>query len=196
VISAPEIPPSTVTATRLDGIGRRTLGELPGRVMRLFAGPDGYAHAMLDRDGSFEAWRIPLTGGNATREEPWVMVAPAPQGNHALWFRRPKSGTEYEAILGAFDAPPAFDAPAVASVTPSFAFGFDSLGRTAILLGGDGSEKVMTLDLDSGTSTPIESGADIYGVTLSPDGATIYTSEIDAHVRRVLITNFGERSRP
>ena len=56
--------------------------------------------------------------------------------------------------------------------------------------------RLSTSDLPIGTFTPTLGEADVYGIALSPDGKTIYTSELDSRVRRALITNFGDRTRP
>ncbi|HVK71995.1 MAG TPA: protein kinase [Kofleriaceae bacterium] len=193
VVLARDGVPAVIAAVPLAGGTARTLGQVDGRVRALRAGPDGAVHVMVDRGTAIEAWRVPPDGEAPVREAdaPWCFVQPAPAGGWSLWMRC-AGGAPTEGVLVAPGATPDPAAPGLRMRGPMF-FGGDFDARGATLLLYD-QPRVMTIDVATGAITP-QFDAALLGATLSPDGATIYTSEATGRARRHLLTNFADRPR-
>jgi hypothetical protein len=185
--------PAELAAIPIGGGAARGLGTIDGRVRKLRVGPDGVVHAMVDRDAVLEAWRVSLTGGAAVREldPPWCFAQPAPAGGAAVWMRCPP-GAPVEGVIVRAGTIPAADAPGFRLAGPMFYGGdFDATGTVYFAYD---QPAVRRIDVATGAATTLVEAA-MFGETVSPDGATIYTTEAVGAARRHLITNFATRPR-
>jgi hypothetical protein len=66
-------------------------------------------------------------------------------------------------------------------------------GKALILLGAD---DIRYHDLETGQERVIAQHRQPSGISLSSDGRTLCSAEVEGHVRRQVIENFGERPRP
>jgi len=193
VIGGDGVPAHLSVVARAGG-GARALAQLPGRVRALRAGPDGYVHAMVDRGDTREAWRVAIADGKAEREAdaPWCFVQPAPVGGWSVWMRCVDTGP-VEGVLVAPGARPDPAAPGLRFQGPMYAGGdFDAAGTVYIAYD---QPRVLRIDLATGASTTLFE-APAYGMAVSPDGQTVYTTEPVGRARRQMITNFASRPRP
>jgi len=180
-----------VRAVARGGGASRTLAQLGGDVFRLAVDSDGAVHTALERGGTLEAWRLPLTGGIGKREapSPWCFVLPAPAGGWSVWYRcdgerRPR---------GVLVAPGSIPDPAATSGRVMDHGAFDATGRAFVF---DDHGTVSRLEVATGITTRLFEVRSLWALTVSPDGETVYTSESVGRVQRTLITNFADRPRP
>jgi serine/threonine protein kinase len=176
------------------GVAARPLGKLDGKVRVMRAGPDRVVHVMLDRAATIEAWRVPLDGGAPAREAdaPWCFVQPAPAGGTTLWTRCSADGP----IAGVLVPPGGTPDPAAAGLRMDgqlfFGGDFDAAGTAYFVYQ---EPKLDRVDVATGAVTTLFEAA-LFGATVSPDGATVYSTEAVGRSRRHLITNFADRVRP
>lgn len=168
----------------------RPITRLDGRVERLRVGEDGIIHAMIDRAGRLESWRVPLAGGAA---EPdvigWMFVVPGPRGRPSVWLRYDRvSGRTEGAVVAAGDHEPTlvFRASAVT--------GGDLDGAGTSFTYYDGAA-VVRLEFATGRVERLFEPGEIgdAGVTVAPDGRTVYSTRTVGRTRRVMIENFAGR---
>jgi Tol biopolymer transport system component len=176
------------------GVARPLGTPLDGRVRAMRAGPDRVVHVMLDRQTTIEAWRVPLDGGAPSREAeaPWCFVQPAPAGGSTLWTRCSADGPIAGVIVPPGGTPDA-TAPGLRMDGQLFFGGdFDAAGATYVVYQ---EPRVDRVDVATGVITTLFEGA-LFGVTVSPDGQTVYSTEAVGRSRRHVITNFADRVRP
>jgi len=182
-----------VRAVARGGGASRALAQLGGDVFRLAVGPDGVVHARLERGGTLEAWRLPLTGGIGEREapSPWCFVLPAPAGGWSVWYRCDGE----RGPRGVLVAPGSLPDPDATSgrVMDGDDGAFDAAGRVFVF---PEHGTVSRLEVATNITTPLFETNSMWAVTVAPDGETVYTSEIVGRVQRTLITNFADRPRP
>ena len=184
--------PTRISAIARAGAASRRVGELSGQVADLNVGPDGSIHVALLGAGGLEAWRIPLSGGPGEREAPapWSEVVPAPTGGWRAALVH-EVGPWFSAHLFAPGA--RLEDPAARTIRARSA-AWDWDGASVVYY--DGVE-VHRLDLATGTDAAIAKPVgDGRSLAVSPDRQTVFLSEYVSHVRRQLITNYGERPRP
>jgi dipeptidyl aminopeptidase/acylaminoacyl peptidase len=169
------------------GGAARPITTLPGSIRAIHVGDDGKVHVTIAMPTGSEAWVAPLAGGAAERElpSPWTALVPAAHGGwRALLAAR---GGGYRVRFLAPGAP--FDDPAARELSARGRWAFSADGTTWIF-NRDGH--LFGLDLRTGAERLVAETADNFGVALSPDGKTLYTSNELGQVRRELITNFAE----
>jgi hypothetical protein len=172
-----------------------TGGEAPrlrGRVayaLQVHAGRDA-VHVAVAREG-YHAWRLPLDGGPPAREAAATVAAvvPSPDGGWVLVERR-ANGADSDLVVPA-GAP--LDDPRAVRVTwrqPHWGangalHGYED-GTVKALVPATGVVRaVMAIDL-----APTDSWV------VSLDEETVYRTVPEPQMRRMMITNFGDRPRP
>ncbi|HVV82074.1 MAG TPA: hypothetical protein VHE35_03300, partial [Kofleriaceae bacterium] len=173
------LAPPRVVAMPVAGGVSRVLAELSGPVEGFAIGGDARVHLSLERERR-EAWSVGLAGGDLRRdgEPPVALVVPGP------------AGRRFELRCPDLRACEARVEPGEVSL-PAVAGAWTSDGALYYCAHAD----LFRLDVRpgaAGVTTPLATGCRM-GFALSPDGATIYTGEYSGHVRRMTITNFGER---
>ncbi len=184
----------------LGGGAARRLSVTEGQILAVVPAADT-VHLYVDRDGEHAAFRIPLAGGDPTREAPapWVLVAPSPTGTTTLWVRLEAPGQYAGVFVDGTNTPDLTRvdvrlAPNQLS-TPSLYFGFNARGTKLVYYDG---KALLSIDTASRQQAPVELGtavmpSNVLGVALAPDGETVYTSQIVGRVQRAVISNFADR---
>jgi hypothetical protein len=149
---------------------------------------------MLDRAATIEAWRVPLDGSAPAREAdaPWCFVHPAPAGGTTLWTRCSADGPVAGVLVPPGGTPDATAAGLRMDGQLFFGGDFDAAGTAYVVYQ---EPKVDRVDVATGAVTTLFEAA-LFGATVSPDGATVYSTEAVGRSRRHLITNFADRVRP
>jgi serine/threonine protein kinase len=191
--------PGRVFAVARGGGGApRLLGELPGRPFELYVARDLMIHVALFTADGLQAWRIPLPAGTPEREAPapWSHVLPGPSSG---WRAALQQEFGASLILHPFSVH-LFGADARLEDSPArtfraYALAWDADGASIVY-----SDRfdVHRLDLVDGRSTVIAkpAGQTTSVMAVSPDRQTVFMAEYVAHVRRQLVTNYGDRRRP
>jgi hypothetical protein len=136
----------------------------------------------------FEAWRIPIDSWIPAREAPapWCLVVPAPRGG---WrYAVPCGENKAFVFAPGEELDPA--GPRVLEIHRE-AIAWDASGASLVHHDGAALRRYVVAtgeDIKLFDQTPW-----LWGVTASPDGQTLYTTVLVAHVRRQLITNFADR---
>jgi hypothetical protein len=172
-----------VRAVPFAGGSARTIARAAGRVLKIFAGPDGTLHLAVAELDAVHAWSVPLAGGEPVREaqSPWIAIAPAPVGG---W--RVALTTNQLHVLPPGRAP---GDPVTILSWDYFAWELD--GRSFLYIH---DEKLHRYEVESGTDTVLRE-PQAQAVTSSPDGKILYATTVVAHVRRAVIQNYDKKTR-
>jgi Tol biopolymer transport system component/tRNA A-37 threonylcarbamoyl transferase component Bud32 len=190
--------PGRVFAVARGGGAPRLVAELPGRPFDLYVARDRMIHvALLTADG-LQAWRIPLLPGAPEREAPapWSYVLPGAAGG---WRAALQQEFGASLILHPFSVR-LFGANARLEDSPARTFrayglAWDDDGASIVY---HDRFAVHRLDLADGRDTVFArpAGQTTPVMAVSPDRQTVFMAEYVAHVRRQLVTNYGDRPRP
>jgi hypothetical protein len=192
IYSVPGSPTRIVALSRAEG-QRRLITEVVLPVGGIVVGPDGTLHLTVEGEAGPEAWRVPLMGGVAERDAPapWTRIVPAPAGGWRAAFRLEAGRSEAHLLspamtLGDSAARVVRDVEEVA---------WDQNGASVIYLEG---RRMHRLSVVTGEDVDLlEVSEDFRGAAaVSPDGHTIYFTEVAGQAHGQLITNFGDRPRP
>jgi sugar lactone lactonase YvrE len=173
-----------VVAVSPRGGPARVVTEVLGDVKNIGVGIDGVVHVTVRGDRGLSLYRAPLAGGRAEIEPgPPYARLPSPAGGWTLaWTPRAQGGNEGALLVEG-------------SSTPAFTF---ELKRMAWAPKGDafvyftGSELRRHV-IANGADEPLFPTHEVNGIAVSPDGETIYVSEVRGETVRRMITNFADR---
>jgi hypothetical protein len=142
---------------------------------------DGYVHVGADRG----ALRVPLDGGAATLEapKPWNVVVEAPSGGWRLTAR-------WDIVPPFALFAPGAPLDGKPALTMEQYPRFTADGRAALF---SRAGKIISRDLASGRESVVAELADVGLVVQSPDGKTLFYTQVEQYVRRQVMTNFAER---
>jgi serine/threonine protein kinase len=187
-----------VFAVARGGGAPRLVGELPGRPFDLHVAQDRMIHVALVTAEGMEAWRISLPVGTPEREAPapWSHVLPGAPGG---WRAALQQEFGASLILHPFSVhlfgPDArLEDPPVRTFR-AYGLAWDHDGASIVY---HDRFEVHRLDLLDGRDTIIArpAGQTTPVMAVSPDRQTVFMTEYVAHVRRQLVTNYGDRARP
>jgi hypothetical protein len=165
----------------------RELGAYQGKLMGMLPGPGGDIYLGVLGPGG--AQHLPAGGGPLVQDAPppWCALLPATTGG---WSIAVRCEVKPEVVLLPPGARPG-DPPALVLQGPAF-FTADGTALISLLDG-----RATRRDLASGKETTIATVPFVLdGWAPSLDGQTIYYTNPVAHVRRMVITNFADRTRP
>jgi serine/threonine protein kinase len=170
----------------------RLVATLPQTVGALSVGGDGIIDISLGRTWSeFGVLSVPLAGGTPTREldAPWRTVTA--HGDDRIGLRYDNG--QVLAFLRHGNEP--WSAARRLPILVRDDVAWYPNGRAIVYLTGADARRY---DLTSGSDAKLfDTGlAREGGLAASADGTTIYAVEAYSHVRRALITNYGQRPRP
>lgn len=169
----------------------RLICAIGGLVRTLLNSADGDLHLMVRLGAALEAWVVPCAGGTAAREAaaPIGFVAPAPAGGWRVAVRL--EADEFRARVCAPGM--VLDDPTAREISPDNGrVVWSAEGRYLFHAEGGG---VTRLEVSTGTTTRV-ANFKTGGFAVSPDGEILYLTLMSPHVRRHVITNFGDRPRP
>jgi serine/threonine protein kinase len=190
--------PGRVFAVARGGGTPRLVGELPGRPFDLYVARDRMIHVALFTADGLEAWRIPLPAGTPEREAPapWSYVLP---GATSGWRAALQQEFGASLILHPFSihvfGPDQRLEDSPVRTFRAYGLAWDDDGASVVY---HDRFAVHRLDLEEGRDTVIArlAGQATPVMAVSPDRQTVFMTEYVAHVRRQLVTNYGDRPRP
>jgi Tol biopolymer transport system component len=170
----------------------RLIATLPQKVRALSVGADGMVDISLGRALSeLGVLAVPLAGGTPTREleSPWGLVLA--HGDARLGVRFDPHGEV--TVLRRGNQPWSEAQKLPFKYRDAIAWYPD--GRAILYWTG---AHIRRYELATGRDTQLIDAPSLVGLGLgaSVDGATIYAVDTYSHVRRAIITNYGERPRP
>ena len=152
--------------------------------------PDGY---LVDvRDGFVHlasvrgAVRVPLAGGGvpvSDAPKPWNAILEAPHGGWRVTIRWDKDPS-----FALFAPGAALDAAPQLTLDSYPRFAED--GRVVLF---SRAGKIVRRELAGGKESVLAEPGDVGLVTASPDGKTLFYTQIEPYVRRQVMTNFADR---
>ena len=190
IVYRDERRPEQLFAMPRAGGSPRALGVAPGPVEAVEVGPDGWVHLSVWGTEGLEAWRIPLAGGAAERDAPapWAGISPAPSGGWRAYIQM-TGQREQEVFL----VPPGGELDAATPLPRRVVqVDWEASGDRVVYYDG---RTLWRLDLATGEESALVQGTEFLSFAAGDDG-TLYTIDRDSHVRRMAITNFGDRPRP
>src|SRR5262249_20347716 len=188
LIYATTTPEGSVLWARREGGAARELARFEGEILSVAAGADALLLGRRKRAGR-GVDGFPLLG-RPPEPQPHgpIRVIPAPRGPpRIVAMLTPAHVLDIEVL-------PDAARPPVARLESRYV-AWDPEGRAIY---HETAQALRRLDIASGLDTEVAKVVDnpIVGLAVSPDGATLYTSEQEVREVRRVITNFAARPRP
>jgi serine/threonine protein kinase len=194
---------SRVLAIARTGGAPRELATVDGEVRELYVDDRAIVHLHVQRGSAGKAMHVPLAGGTPVVEGGPLdlLVQPSPTGwvLHVVAADTTVDNGPGGAASGSASGGPArLDPPGTTRAPVALGKHVDYAAWNAagtVVAYVDGRE-VHRFDIATNRDELVAQITDAVGVAVSPDGKTVYTLEVEGHVRRMLVRNFGDRPPP